>query len=227
MISKPYILHEKKIKITLSLIKENIDTHLSKILIVGCGTGVEVLVFEEEFGCNVIGIEPDPKVFDPRLTCRCDLRQGDVLHMEFESGYFDLIYSFHVLEHIPNFKKALDEMHRVLRPGGYLFLGTPNRLRVVGYLGSENATLKDKVWWNILDWKARLQGKFKNEFGAHAGFGSQELKNTLMRQFPRVEDLTLKYYLRLYQRFTPMLLLLDGLGMGRFLFPAIFFIAKR
>jgi SAM-dependent methyltransferase len=42
--------------------------------------------------------------------------------MPFADNSFDAAWSIWVLEHIPNPEKALDEMRRVIRPGGYLLL---------------------------------------------------------------------------------------------------------
>lgn len=45
--------------------------------------------------------------------------------LPFQNESFDLIYSSHVLEHIPDINKALSEMSRVLKPGGIFFCVTP------------------------------------------------------------------------------------------------------
>ena len=39
--------------------------------------------------------------------------------LPFENDSMDMVFSSHVLEHIPNQKKALEEIYRVLKPGGY------------------------------------------------------------------------------------------------------------
>ena len=43
------------------------------------------------------------------------------------SGSMDAVVSFEVLEHVPDEMAALNEIHRVLRPGGRLALTVPNR----------------------------------------------------------------------------------------------------
>lgn len=56
-----------------------------------------------------------------------ELHEGvDVCQMDcFEAGQFDAIWCAHVLEHVPNTGLALQEMWRILKPGGYLFLSVP------------------------------------------------------------------------------------------------------
>jgi SAM-dependent methyltransferase len=49
----------------------------------------------------------------------------DITDMTFEDASFDVVYCSHVLEHIPDDRKALAELHRVLKPGGWAILQVP------------------------------------------------------------------------------------------------------
>lgn len=49
-------------------------------------------------------------------------QQASVLDLPFEDGSFDFVWSAGVIHHTSDFDKALDELTRVLRPGGKLFL---------------------------------------------------------------------------------------------------------
>jgi len=40
--------------------------------------------------------------------------------IDYPDGYFDRVLAIHVLEHLPNLPAALDQIHRVLRPTGFL-----------------------------------------------------------------------------------------------------------
>jgi len=51
--------------------------------------------------------------------------QGDVQDSPFGEGEFAAIVCFHVLEHVPDDRKALRELRRCVRPGGILFLAVP------------------------------------------------------------------------------------------------------
>jgi 2-polyprenyl-3-methyl-5-hydroxy-6-metoxy-1,4-benzoquinol methylase len=53
------------------------------------------------------------------------LRHEDVTHLTFQDASFDVIGSFDVLEHVPDFRRALTEFHRCLKPGGSLLLTVP------------------------------------------------------------------------------------------------------
>lgn len=51
---------------------------------------------------------------------------GDATNLPFENFSFDAVTMFDVLEHIPDHKQAVSEALRVLQPGGFLLVSTPN-----------------------------------------------------------------------------------------------------
>jgi len=197
-----------------------------RILVIGCGSGLEAAILAQEMLVDVVGIDLQSN-FDPRAVSRADLRKGDATCLDFEDQSFDIVYSYHALEHIPDYRLALAEMRRVLTDIGTYCIGTPNRLRLLGYIGSKNATLWQKIQWNITDWYARIRGKFRNEFGAHAGFSSSELHTELARVFTEVEEITLPYYIEVYRDHERVIQLINRSSLGRFLFPSIYFMGKK
>src|SRR5690606_34800846 len=54
-----------------------------------------------------------------------ELRSVDITCMPYPDASFDMIIANHVLEHVRNDRQALDEIVRVLRPGGVAILQTP------------------------------------------------------------------------------------------------------
>jgi SAM-dependent methyltransferase len=209
--------------IVAGLIRASMGRLPKRVLVVGCGTGREAAQLAVTLGAEVIGIDIHPR-WDPGAAAVAKLQYGDATALDFPDGSFDLVYSYHALEHIPDFRRALREMKRVLTPDGYYFVGTPNRHRLIGYLGSRNTSLRKKILWNASDWKARLRGKFRNDYGAHAGFTRAELQSELSRSIGPAINMTMSYYLSLYARKATYGRLLDRLWLSSLLLPAIYFV---
>ncbi|HML39035.1 MAG TPA: methyltransferase domain-containing protein, partial [Bacillota bacterium] len=137
-----------------------------------------------------------------------------------------IVYSYHALEHISNYNCALSEMKRVLKSGGLLCLGTPNRSRILGYFGG-SSTIKEKIQWNISDVKMKFYGKFKNEFGAHAGYTEKELEAILLTHFSHVENITMSYYQYLYANYNFAIKTLEKSGLYKFVLPSVYFLGSK
>jgi ubiquinone/menaquinone biosynthesis C-methylase UbiE len=52
--------------------------------------------------------------------------QADMQDIPLETSSVDTVVSFETIEHVPDPKKAINEVYRVLKPGGRFFLTTPN-----------------------------------------------------------------------------------------------------
>jgi len=55
--------------------------------------------------------------------------KADICNLPFEDASFDVIFCNHVLEHIPNDTKAMQEMYRILKPGGWGVFQIPQDLK--------------------------------------------------------------------------------------------------
>ena len=90
----------------------------------GCGTGWNLLEYARLGPC--FGIEPDRQAAAKsyRRSGR-PVVQGDLRYLPFRSGTFGLVVCTDVLEHIEHDGAALNELARVLVPGGILILTVP------------------------------------------------------------------------------------------------------
>jgi len=58
---------------------------------------------------------------------RPDLLRADIRDLPFADGSFDLAYTMGTIEHVAEYRQALSELRRVLRPGGRAIVGVPHR----------------------------------------------------------------------------------------------------
>ena len=176
-------------------------------LIVGCGNGDEAVYLGRAFQSRkVVGVDLDAR-FSELARAQGSVARGDALHLPFGDLTFDFAAAFHSLEHVADPRAALAEVERVLRPGAPFYVGVPNRKRIVGYVGSFDATTWQKITWNLIDWRARIGGRFNNEAGAHTGFGREELLELLSERFSAVVCLTREFLRLKYQGRLPAPLL--------------------
>ncbi len=210
-----------------AIMQRHIARRVERLLVVGCGSGIEAAILAQELRCEVVGIDLKAD-FDPRAAAFVRLERGDATAVAYPDASFDYAYSYHALEHIPRHRTALAEMRRVLRAGGGWCIGTPNRERLVGYIGSADTTRRQKLRWNLDDWRRRLAGTFHNEDGAHPGFSADELQGELSAVFDSdVVDVGLDYYLAVYPRHAGWVSALQRSGAGRRLFPSVYFVGRR
>lgn len=99
----------------------NSDT---KILDIGCGHG-DFLKPVHHKTIHSYGIDPDKEALNKNTFIK-NKTVGAAENMSFESNYFDLVVSAWVLEHLPDPKKAFQEIFRILKPGGKVVFLTPN-----------------------------------------------------------------------------------------------------
>lgn len=113
----------------LGLIRKWVDLRGLALLDAGCGAGSYVEAANRQ-GANARGIEYQrDKVaeWEQRHPGSDRVQFGDLAGLQFADASFDAVLNNEVLEHVPDDDLALSEMVRVLKPGGRLFLFTPNR----------------------------------------------------------------------------------------------------
>jgi 2-polyprenyl-3-methyl-5-hydroxy-6-metoxy-1,4-benzoquinol methylase len=103
----------------------------SRLLDVGCGNGA-FLQLARSAGWSVQGIDFDGVAVAAARSAGLDVRQGGLeLLQAAEPESFDWVTLSHVLEHVHEPVPWLQALHRLVRPGGTLWLQTPN----IGGLG--------------------------------------------------------------------------------------------
>lgn len=110
-----------------------------RVLDLGCGEGRHLHAMYAKAKVHAVGVDlgfddvvntrlgfefyPDP--FDgPK---RFSLAVGNALSLPFVDGTFDVVVCSEVLEHIPDYKQAVKEITRILKPGGKLAVSVPRK----------------------------------------------------------------------------------------------------
>ncbi len=102
---------------------------LGRVLVDGCGVGMYVrALLPESRAVYGIDIEPEHLARAAAHTPQAHLQLAACEALPYPDGYFDLVLSHEVLEHVADDRAAAAEMARVLRPGGRAVVFAPNRL---------------------------------------------------------------------------------------------------
>ncbi len=161
--------------------------HSNVVLDVGCGRGARaedpspIRRQMQDFrgpGRTVIGIDVDPgAAANPWLN---EFRPiVDTAHWPVNNAEIDLIYSDYVLEHVEDPNSFFCEAYRVLKPGGYICLRTPN---FYGCASIASWLIPNRLHARVLSWlKPSIESRdvFPTVYRCNT---RRRLKNTMLRQ---------------------------------------------
>jgi SAM-dependent methyltransferase len=135
---------------TLGRYLPGFDPRGLRVLDVGCGDAGVMVAFAEA-GARVSGIEPygrsveRGRVRAEEHGVEADIREGFAEALPFPDGSFDLVLLDNVLEHVQDRDRTLPEIHRVLRPGGTLYLVTPKPFAIHSIVSDPHYSLAGLV----------------------------------------------------------------------------------
>lgn len=142
-------------------IASHIPQHANRILDVGCGSGELGRHVKEKIACEYWGITylQDEQNLASRwldLVLLEDLDRYDTCNL----GKFDCIICSHVLEHLHNPKRLLEQLTSNLTPGGILIVALPNVLYwsqriefIRGNFKYTNGGLMDSTHLHFFEWQ--------------------------------------------------------------------------
>lgn len=126
-----------------------------RVLEVGCGCGTDLLQFARA-GAKVYGVDLSQRSIELTIKhlgnygLQSEVRRVDGYYLPFPSNYFDLVYSWGVLQHSPDPQKAFEEIYRVLKPGAYIKVMVYSRRSPI-WLGMcfKHALLKGRIFTSL------------------------------------------------------------------------------
>lgn len=174
----------------------------ARFLDIGAGEGG--LAFWKEWhqperpDIKMYGVDLFPPSGDGGATLyeRFDALNLDESPLPFEDGFLDIVYSTHVLEHLHQPKKVIDEILRVLKPGGMCYLEVPNHNTLTLPTKAEYAQKGYQTTiMNFYDDRTHVRPYSCNEMVALLGEGAQILECGTI-QMPYLADLLTEYGLK-------------------------------
>ena len=80
-----------------------------------------------ELGCGQVRRCPNSVTVDRNPNSPADINHDlDVFPYPFTDNMFDIVIAEHVLEHLTNLIPVVEELHRILKPGGLLYVEVPH-----------------------------------------------------------------------------------------------------
>jgi len=157
------------------------------VLEIGVGMGADHLQWANSRPRHLIGIDLSQRATQftlERLKAAGfspDLRQANAEQLPFGDDSFDLVYSYGVLHHSGHPERAIDEVHRVLRPGGIARIMIYHKYSIVGFM----LWLRYGMFRMKLVSLAAIYSEHLESPGTHA-YSTREARG-LFRKFERVK----------------------------------------
>jgi ubiquinone/menaquinone biosynthesis C-methylase UbiE len=108
--------------------RNHIDLTGKTIMDGGCGSGYSTELIVERFHpSDIVAFDYMPEMIylARRRNVEAEFSVGDLTAIELSDGRFDAVFVFGVLHHIPEWRKALSEIARVLKTNGVFLVEEP------------------------------------------------------------------------------------------------------
>jgi ubiquinone/menaquinone biosynthesis C-methylase UbiE len=142
-----------------------------KMLDLGCGTGYHLAKYRER-GFELTGVDGSEEMLQQARTLNPEIEfyQGDVTNVPLPGASFNYLVCIEVLRYLPDIRPCVDEIFRLLKPGGTALVTAAPPLQANLYPLVNMVTASKQVG-NLTHLKQffHSSGKLKQEFGG-AGF---------------------------------------------------------
>jgi 2-polyprenyl-3-methyl-5-hydroxy-6-metoxy-1,4-benzoquinol methylase len=128
----------------------------ARFLEIGCGLGHLVAQLEDTFQTYGMDLNHWAVKESKAVVNKSALETASAQELPFADGVFNIVVIKHIVEHLPDPQKAINEIGRVTEPGGALILATPNLDSLlkpwkggqwIGYQDPTHISLKRPAEW--------------------------------------------------------------------------------
>ena len=159
-----------------------------KVLEVGCNQGFITYHLSQLTKWELHGGDIQNYDTYPEFKKHISIDYLDATKMKYKANTFDVVILNHVIEHIPQWEQAINEIYRVLKKGGILYLATPNLGRRLPNPLDRWAVTKRVLFYS----RKNIDRDDRMEY--HRGFSAAELE-VLLSKFTQVECYNKKHFL--------------------------------
>lgn len=194
-----------------SLIKKY--KQVGALLDVGCGTGHFLKYLSNDHKkWKLFGVEPSDLLRKAaKRNSNINVKDGRLNSIPFADKYFDVITCYDVFEHDIELSKNINELNRVLKPGGLLFIQSPNYRSLMAYIVG-----KKWDWWCVPDHVVHFSYDFLTNFINRNGFSILEsyTYEDTADFLSNIKGVYARNYFTkiLFYAFLPFLLIIEKLG---------------
>jgi len=127
---------QRKAATMVAIMAEHLEQDLGElsVLSVGGSTGIIDEYLARHFQ-SVCGIDIDEKAIayakENFQRDNLSFEIGDALHLKHKEESFDVVICAHIYEHVPDAAQMMNEIYRVLRPGGTVYFAAANRIALI------------------------------------------------------------------------------------------------
>jgi SAM-dependent methyltransferase len=123
-----------RLAITASDIARALPSRAASILDAGCATGGLLTALRDQGFMAVAGLDPSPRCATACRDRGFEAYVGSIASAPAHMPKFDCVVFSHVLEHVYDIPAFFTAARRLLAPGGYVYLETPDATRYDDYL---------------------------------------------------------------------------------------------
>ncbi len=166
---------------TSTIVEMLANRDMGVLLDIGCGSGVQLKELTTGSYTCAIGLDVSRNALlcaKSRNPERTEFVIADAEHLPFRDASIDTIVSAEIIEHLPHPELLVNDLCRILKPGGELVITTPNEHSI----------------WGIYEFLWDVFGRGRNYGNTHLKFFSPGELRSMFKEFSEQKTITLFFF---------------------------------